>query len=158
LKRNKAKGPKPIPVSCANIYCSVSVLHALPYVKFADRASWKHAKQRRSSRHIAHIAHAHVHHYHHYHYVQVQDVHLPIVLLIFIFKLPSETKQSHKTNVQQPILQAKSLRCVVFVGHKQHYALSDNNQQQLQPQSQTSQAQGQLHLHCFCIFNLITTN
>jgi hypothetical protein len=81
------------------------------------------------------------------------------VLLIFIFKLPSETKQSHKTNVQQPILQAKSkLRCVVFVGHKQHYALSNNNQQQLQPQSQTSQAQGQLHLHCFCIFNLITTN
>ena len=156
MKRNKAKGPKPIPVSCANIYCSVSVLNALPYVKFADRASWKHAKQRRSSRHIAHIAHSA---YACTSLCTGSGCSSAHVLLIFIFKLPSETKQSHKTNVQQPILQAKSkLRCVVFVGHKQHYALSNNNQQQLQPQSQTSQALGQLHLHCFCIFNLITTN
>ena len=88
----KETKPKPIPVSCANIYYPVSLLHALPSVKFADRASRTYSKQRSASRHIVHV---HVH---------VMYMHMLWVLFIWSIK---HTKIKQKNNVQPSVLRGK---------------------------------------------------
>ena len=100
----KETKPKPIPVSCANIYYPVSLLHALPYMRFTDRASRTHFKQRSSSRNIAHIA-------------KVKAHVLCALYSIFIFmQITKWSKIKPKINVQQPILRGKpEFRFVAFL-------------------------------------------